>query len=227
MNDAEFRLPKGARVSLRDIPDPTFYEGMAVLGNEGWITKHRHDRYGLPEVYVHWDTNHWTWNGAQDRWTYEDHFDKVEEVMAESEEPTRAEQIKAAAAQFGETIVSLLADNDTAPEEGYEPDEDEPEYLHDGLSEEEILAKRNEAIAKVAEELGTCDSFLVIAAQRVADERTERGQLAPMIMGFFHYQPDADLLVSAQASAFGARAHQEAVFHLIANMAGDDDEADD
>ncbi len=77
--DATHRLPLNSRVRLRDGIDPALYNGFTCTGNEGWIRNQRDDEAGYSHVLIEWDHDHWAYNGAPNCWTWEDHFDLVEE----------------------------------------------------------------------------------------------------------------------------------------------------
>src|SRR5271170_1972050 len=93
-----YRLPIDSRVRLRDGIDPSLYKGFSCTGNEGWVRDHRADEHGYPQVMVEWDHDHWAYNGAPNCWTWENHFDLVEEPMSEQpQNPTLADLLTMAA----------------------------------------------------------------------------------------------------------------------------------
>ena len=77
MDGTEFKIPLKHRVKLRDGVDPSFYGGMAKVGNEGWVIARQRDRFGLPQIFIQWDPFHWAYNHQPDGWTFEEHFDLV------------------------------------------------------------------------------------------------------------------------------------------------------
>lgn len=84
----------GSRVRLRDGVHPAFYEGFGLPGNEGWIRKHRRESYGYNRIFIEWDKNSWSYNGAEDNWTWEDHFELVEDqVMSKKEQDFNVEDV--------------------------------------------------------------------------------------------------------------------------------------
>src|SRR5271165_7482108 len=92
--DTAYRIPLNSRVSLRDGIDSDLYRGYSCTGNEGWIRNHRTDEHGYFQVLIEWDHDHWAYNGAPNCWTWEDHFDLVEEPkmpeMPSSQDPQEA-----------------------------------------------------------------------------------------------------------------------------------------
>ncbi len=79
----ETSFQKGERVRIKEWVDPQIYNNALTLGNEAIIKDISKDRWGFQMVYVEWDKNHWTYNGAPDKWTYADHFEKVKTEMPE------------------------------------------------------------------------------------------------------------------------------------------------
>jgi len=78
MERQQHKLKTNQRVRLKADGQDALYP-MACAGSEGWIRKQDTDPLGYPMVYIEWDKNHWAYNGEQDRWTFEAHFDPVEE----------------------------------------------------------------------------------------------------------------------------------------------------
>jgi hypothetical protein len=157
MYGTEFRFQKGDRIRLRDGVDPGFYEGMAKVGNVGVVTDRRRDRFGLPEVYVKWDRNHWAYNRQPDRWTFEDHFDLEERPV--SDHPSRADMARKAAADFAETMAKLFAEPDQDPEsQASLPVEQGPDA--------DEAAARSEAIQQAASAMVEAEGFVTIVVHR-------------------------------------------------------------
>ncbi len=73
------RFAPNTRVRLKDGVDPDFYDGFSRTGNEGWVRKTKHDSYGYPRVFIQWDKDHWAYNGQEDTWTWEGHFEMAQE----------------------------------------------------------------------------------------------------------------------------------------------------
>lgn len=83
MDNPNPKFPDGARVRLRDGIHPGFYGGMGLPGNEGWVRNHGKERFGYNRILIEWDTSHWSYNGAPDGWTWEEHFELAEDKMEE------------------------------------------------------------------------------------------------------------------------------------------------
>lgn len=67
----------GSRVRLKGDGQDSIYPA-AYAGAEGWVRERDHDPHGFPRVFIVWDKTHWTYNGEQDGWTFDDHFDTIE-----------------------------------------------------------------------------------------------------------------------------------------------------
>lgn len=85
--ESKHRLKKGQRIRLKGDGQDNVYE-FAHAGAEGWVTALHIDEVGYPMVAVHWDTEHWTYNGEDDTITFEDHFDPVDEGKPMGEDNT-------------------------------------------------------------------------------------------------------------------------------------------
>lgn len=78
------RFPLHTKVRLKQDRDRSY--ALAPGGSEGWIRKQKVDYPNVPMVYIEWDINHWRYQGEPPQWTFEDHFEAVEEIqMAEDE----------------------------------------------------------------------------------------------------------------------------------------------
>src|ERR1700694_5904746 len=69
---------KNRRVRLRE--DKADVYTKAYAGSEATIRELGIDVGDFPMVFVEWDKKHWLYNGESDMWTFESHFDPVEEV---------------------------------------------------------------------------------------------------------------------------------------------------
>lgn len=173
MQEITQRFSDNTRVKLKDDIEPDFYNGYGRVGNEGWITKHQRDPHGYPMVYIQWDKDHWAYNGAPDKWTWEDHFDLVKEPMSQS---SKADSIRELVAAFGEQLAAVV---DDGPVEAQVVEDTDPEF-------EEVVKS---AFASASESEGF---ILVTLKDNVEDEALE-----PLI---FHASKDekASLLLQLQ-----------------------------
>jgi hypothetical protein len=102
MEEVERRFHQGDHIRIREDVDPMFYHGLSTLYNEGKVSRVDTDKFDLPVIYVTWDKTHWSYNGAPDCWTFEDHFDKVD--IMPSQEPSKQDQINALLAQAAQLM---------------------------------------------------------------------------------------------------------------------------
>lgn len=204
MDGTDFRLPVNARVRLRDGIDPAFYEGMAKVGNEGWITAHKRDKFDLPQVYVRWDTNHWSYNRQPDGWTFEDHFDLIEDAMSEAEDNTR-KAVEAASAEFAKTMAKLLGSETPAPEKA----EHQSIMIPGTQPAHNSKGHYEEAVQAAKEALSDSEAFVTVVIRRSQHPDASQGMLRSILV-VDSLSPEAEVLVGAQASAVAAQFHEAA-----------------
>lgn len=210
MEGTEYRFEDGSKVKLRGIVGPEFYGGLAKVGNEGWITQHRRDRHGLPEVYIQWDRLHWADNRQPDGWTFEDHFDLVRKPdnMPNESEPTPEQLMKLW--NFFQTM------NAGDPAEALpDPEPDDPKVdAHASIA----------ANAKESIDLG--ESFLAISVIRnEPTEEAPKGPLEVLIHGH-SLTPESEIIMGMQLSKLGVQFHHEAAISAIENLASTGSDSD-
>lgn len=108
MEKQEFRTHLNQRVRLRGNGEDSLYS-LAAAGSEGWVRAQKYDPLGYPLVQIEWDRNHWTYNGEADKWTFESHFDPIEEKSMSDLDPEKIAQAVVAALtqqQSGQTPTS-------------------------------------------------------------------------------------------------------------------------
>lgn len=195
-----FKFRKGQRVRLRY--DCSDVYRRAFGGSEGIVRANKYDETGhFPMVYVHWDKDHWSYNGEDDLWTFESHFDLVEEVMAD---------------KFDEFLSGL-----TNFIESYQnaPDDDDIEEFDDELDEDNPHGSDYEGIVDQAADFARdCEAFILVAVSR-QDHPLKPGEtiLIPEIFTDFK-SDEAALLMDSQLSQVSAAAHTEAVSILISRI---------
>lgn len=185
MNKPEQKFPVNARVRLRDGVDPGLYGGFSRVGNEGWIRKRRRDKYGYPQVFIEWNRDNWAYNGTEDCWTWEGHFEAVEEnSMADSS--NQEDQIREITERFVKAIFSTLGtgSQDTSADE---PEEQEAEG--DGEKWEDLIAQAQSSLSKAP-------AYLLVVLEH-ADAPNAPPMIIPRV---FHGAKDADhaLIVQSQ-----------------------------
>jgi len=203
--DSQFRFKNNTRVKLRSV-DPTFYMGMAKTGNEGWIIKHRVDKFGLPEVYIRWDTDHWAYNEQPDCWTYEDHFD-----LAQMEENVAQEDDKKSNVTPEDIarLKQIIARYEGGPSETEMAMNQSPEQLSelDLLSDEldEAHANQMEKSQRIVQD---AEAFFTVAVHRGQHADAPMGELVIHTAGSSQ-SPETDALLGAQLSSMAATFHNE------------------
>lgn len=212
MNGTEFLFAVGDRVKLRDGIDPSFYEGMSKVGNEGWVTAHRRDRFGLPEVYVRWDPNHWAYNRQRDGWTYQEHFDPVKEQKSVSD---KADQAREAALTFANQIASIFVQDDPgAPAAAVVEQRTAPTPMVGDAAQDEVAEYAQDIEKARTVALGS-ESFITLAITRKPDDRAPQGALHLEVVGNA-LTPEASALLGAHLSRIGADCHMtSATSHIL------------
>jgi hypothetical protein len=111
MDEMNFEIPINSKVKLKDSIDGTLYGGLACAGNQGWIRGRQKDpKFGYPQVFVEWDMDHWAYNGLDNVWTFESHFDIVEEAMENKED-----KIKELVTNFTRGLVDAVKEEISEP----------------------------------------------------------------------------------------------------------------
>lgn len=214
MDGTEFLFPENARVRLKGAYTDA-YGGYACAGNEGWVRKNERDKFGLPKVWVEWDTNHWAYNGVADGWTFQDHFELAEEVEQVSE-PTDSDQLIAAMAEL---LASHQAQKVQKSERFREAAEEQArldlaaaqESAPPGPSQSEFEA----AVAEIARELATCEAFVVTGVAREGHHAAPKGVLRPFAYRLAKAE-DAEVVCDAQLSRLAAQAHLDLALARLA-----------
>lgn len=107
----KYRLRKGQRVKLKSDGQDAPYS-WAAAGAEGWVKDLATDKVGFPMVYIAWDKDHWTFNGEENQWTLEDHFEPVEEEMEQDQSKLFADFLKWQAEQGDAPVLPEKDDKD-------------------------------------------------------------------------------------------------------------------
>lgn len=208
MQGTEFQFPLHGRVRLRDGIGPEFYGGWARTGNEGWITDRRKDHHNLPEVFVKWDEAHWAYNRQPDCWTYEEHFDLVEEPMSEDNQDNALEQVTTA---FVGALRDIMSSRPGEPPQLVSPVEEAAQ----GASAR--TAEYVESVNQVVQALQDSEAFAIISVSRKPNPNAPAGQLTALALGDA-MTPEAEALVGAQLSALATRYHNDTALMLIGHL---------
>lgn len=215
----EHRIKEGDRVRIRNEVDPSLYQGWSTMGNEGIAKAVREDRFGLPEIFIEWDKNHWTYNHAPDGWTFEDHFDvitKEEEKMSDSEQLNDLVAKLLGRDKSDEIIEEISAT--PIPQFDERTESSLGERLNSLLGQaDEANISREQMLATVAEYLPDAEAFVLVGVQRKPHPQSEKGVLIPYAI--MHADSDeSELMAMSQISALAAHAYQELALLTITQL---------
>lgn len=190
------------RVKLRDGVDPGFYNGYSRAGNEAWIRDRKIDNLGYPRVFIEWDKDHWSYNGAPDIWTWEPHFEPVEENMSKSKDDNIMEALK--------DLVSLIRSEEDPKKET------KTEEVEEVTSFQEESKAYAERLEEVLHTLKDSRAYVVIA---IPEEDPEQPLVYPHI---YHdaQQENLELICQAQLAEVNAAFQGQ----LISQRLRDNDE---
>ena len=86
MDKQDHVLKREQRVRLKDGFDSMYQ--IARSGAQGIVKAVEYDPFGFPCALIQWDSDHWTYDGEQDGWTFQSHFELVEDSsMTEEPDP--------------------------------------------------------------------------------------------------------------------------------------------
>ncbi len=158
----EKQFPVGTRVRLKDDIDPSFYNGFGRVGNEGWIRKRKKDKYGYGQVFIEWDQNAWSYNGTENGWTHENHFEAVEESKMDKLTPQKNQKdLENKVKEIAENFVKTIFDTMVAPVDQIEAQTAEP----DQEEQTDDPEKWENLVAQARESLADAPAYLVIALE--------------------------------------------------------------
>jgi len=218
------RFPANTRVRLREGVDSGFYGGLARVGCEGWVRRRKREKYGFPQVLIEWDKDHWAYNGQEDCWTWEGHFEAVEEVEMSETPAEQPQEEKVPSAQeafdaevtditaaFVRTLYKIIAKHRGEPDPDPSPDEPQAEVEEKPAvgSEEEWQKLINES----KKLLDKTPAYVVIALDRIHPPGAP-----PMIVPrVFHgsREPEYALVVQAQLATILAGFTEQTVSRIL------------
>lgn len=211
------RFRQGARVRLKDTVDPSIYGDFACVGNEGIVMDVGEDRFGLPEVLVKWDPNHWAYNGIRDCWTFEEHFELVEDSQMDKKD----EFIK----MLAQGLNDLLTDGEETPKVTESKSEHTPDSLKNRFLQaaERLNAPPDKddeftrAVETATAKLAGSDAFIIVGVEKHDSSHAPEGIMEPYALGFSK-DVQGDLVVTAYMSKVAAQAHQALALQTLAEM---------
>jgi hypothetical protein len=199
--EVEWRLESGDHVRLREEVADIYVA--AYAGAEGWVRNRMIDRMGnFKMVFVQWDRDHWLTNDQQDMWTYEDHFDKIEE----EDEPVAEAPDKSDVAKALNVLASALGVEDAnkgAENTDKDAEERAVEVTPENFQQFEAVLERAIEIARHS------DAFLIATVEK---EDAPEGSGADFVLAPHIYSyalsPESAVLLDAQLSEITSASHQ-------------------
>lgn len=188
MEKQDHILKRDQRVKLKDGFDAMYQ--VARSGAQGIVKEVEYDPYGFPCALVQWDTDHWTYEGEQDGWTFQSHFELVKDSSM-TEEPD-AELMRRL---YHAVKAEIEAEQDK--QSGF--DERYPEAR---------------AAAVEALDSGT-ESFIIITVKRGLNPEDGSITLDPQIVSYSSSE-EGRLAIEAQMLILSGMGHEQ----LIANRIG-------
>ena len=152
-------------------------------------------------VFVEWDRDHWAYNDEPNQWTFESHFEIIEEGSTVSKKSSD-DILRGIAGLIGEYLSDV--DNDQGKtQESTAPTPDTAD------SPDEFI----ETIGNAHERATEADAFILIS---INEERDQAGNdiMVPYVYSS-HRNDIAGVLLHAQVAAFAAAAHREAALEII------------
>lgn len=202
MDKLEQKFTVGTRVKLRDGVDPSFYNGFSRVGNEGWVRKRKRDKYGYGQIFIEWDKHAWAYNGTEDGWTHEGHFEAVEESkMNEPTSQNNQKELEDTVRGITENFVKTLFG---AMGASVEQIEDEP-VMEVGLTKTEDDSNDWENLAaEAAKAIVNAPAYFVIALEHLHAP----GAPPLVIPRVFHAAQESEQALIVQSQ----------IAHILANL---------
>jgi hypothetical protein len=200
-------------VKLKSNGEDQLYSA-ACAGSPGWIRKHDHDKVGWPMVWIEWDKEHWSYNGEEDRWAIEAHFEPVEETMSEEPKPpVDGGKMMEMFAEFLKTQgIEPGAQAESTPPPSSEPEDEQAKHKE----------QYGQLLDAVYEQMKEADSFLCIFVDRQHPTDSPVPVLIPRVANFY-LSPEGGLLLEAHLSKLAAMAHEEVAIDKIRQVLNAED----
>lgn len=201
-----FRFNKGDRVRLRT--DRADIYRRAFGGSEGVVKDRRVEDLGHHNmVFVVWDKDHWTYNGEEDMWAFEDHFDPASKKVASPP----AEEI--------DVSITFEKDNDV-------PDK-KPDFMSalrnlidqyegDQVDDsDEAEAGFDQMLEEAFEYAVGCEAVVIVGVRREESPVNPNDSLLITDAHSWYKTEESKLLLQAQLSQIGAHTHNQLAMQAI------------
>lgn len=195
----DFKFKAAQRVRLKH--DVAELYRRAFGGSEGFVRGRKKDSVGFPMILVEWDKDHWTYNGEEDMWTFEEHFEAVEELTMPS--------INNDDDNLADALINFLKN---WKDESGEPDHEDDSHED---TEQQYYATAREATESVED--GEAFMIFTVKRQQTSPDHPEQFILVPEIFSAYQTE-EAGLLLETQLSQVAAVTQQEMAGALLAQI---------
>lgn len=197
-------LKQGQKVRLRGEGQDNLYD-FAYPGSTAWVRHLDHDKMGYPMIYIDWDKNDWKYNGEENKWALEAHFEPIGDDM--SDENSKSEGLEEFLEAFKEFIQTKSGD---PRESKKDPDS--------SLSTEQTFKKSLAAAYNAAED---ADAFMLITVKRSNNE-SGIPVLTPKVTNYYQTS-ESGLLLENQLSKLAAISNEELTYAAIKAVISEDE----
>lgn len=196
-------LKPGQRVRLKDGYDALY--DWARVGAEGVVREVNYDSAGWPFALIEWDSDHWTYEGEQDGWQPESHFEPVEEPeMSEDLDPE---------------VVARITAQVLAQLKGEQPRDEDRNVAPEPVDDEQA-AKYAAALDYAKSELEDSEAFLVIIVKKMEHDGVQ--MLAPEVVSFSNDQASI-VAIEAQIGMLASVSHQRLIEEKLMDLSEEDE----
>jgi hypothetical protein len=218
----DHRTKPNQRVRLKGDGCDGYYP-WATSGSEGWVRKQSFD-HGFPMIYVEWDKEHWTYNGEQDQWTFENHFYPIAKGQNMSDKNMVSKE------DFLKAVNQLFETSDEDESETQKVDRlragQVAEQHGEGVPEEDeqwpSVEKYNQVLDDSIKEARDAEAFLIVTVTREDVEAYDDGLLVPKVTNVYQ-SPESAILLEVQLSKLALLAHEGLAMHKIYEVLDEDE----